>query len=1086
MAEAPNQRVATSWLRDPRLAVAVISATIFHGGLLASGSHKGTYDAYVHIFFADHYANDWFSSWEPRWYTGFSVVSYPPGTHQLIALVSGVLGLELAFAAVQLVAVLGLVVGIYRFARLWVGPAAAGWAAMAMAISSSLTEVVHVFGQLPTTLSLALLLNAQPSIRRWTHDGHRTDLVAAVALLAATTACHHVTTLFGSVFFTGPVVARAVLDRWGRPLADEPDGHPAQVTGANLLPLVARRARRTIPALSRAAVLGFLTVAALVTVVLPYWLWSSSDPITQVSIPHASRDDFLANTNAGLVFWLIPWASILLIAPYALLRGLASRAWPLAASVALLGLLGTGGTTPIPRLLLGGAFEILTLDRFTIWATIAILPLVGATIESLRTGSLRHRFQAGLGRQAPAIAGTVLIGIAVASTTFTSALGQFRPTQPDPIEVAPIVQFIEKDGHDAWRYLTLGFGDQVAWLSANTDALTVDGNYHSARRLPELTTRSVERLEGAKYQGVPGIGSLQQFLGHPSRYHLKFVFSNDEFYDPLLWGSGWQRLERLTNGVVVWEKPDVAPLPDLLPTREIPGWQRLSWGILPLAALAAAGLALAWIGSGRVGAERFDRRPATPRWPLSGGAALDRHLAQVASRLQPEGERTRWSGLAARITELRTGRGAPRVRTDRRRRFRHVALFVAVVAPVTGILAVPSGDDGPGAVVIAYHDDLDFGRYNDAWQRLDPQTRPDLAAYDLERSVRDGLLVGYGKLDDIAIVDVTIDGDTAVVTTELRSLTAVSADEQTLTHELVRRNGNWYLVPDPADPTVPPDQFLRRTTVEYVSQGRRQTAASADADSTNYHDVLDRPRLEFGDARVVQVDGRWSVVGQVTNIDVDPAAVTIEATLFDTDDRILASSETTLVTVHQVLPRETVPYRIDIEGRAGGRDLDDPTAGPFDPDAFSEPVLAREVAAVEVSARAVVTGRQLSRDLTVQSVRTELTNDGTWQVHAELRNQGVEAATIPHILVTLFDAEGNVAWVDHVWGTDAVRPQRSVSLSVSLTDPTTVTPSAVPLELYANGLRATDGTGVSTIALPSETGWAAMRLDVVTFQRDAS
>ena len=409
MAETPDRRVATSWRRDPRLAVAVVGATILHGGLLARGSHKGTYDAYVHIFFADHYANDWFSSWEPRWYTGFSVDSYPPGSHQLIALVSRVIGLELAFAAVQLVAVIGLVIGIYRFARLWVGREAAGWAAIAMAVSSSLTEVVHVFGQLPTTLSLALLLNAQPSIRRWTHDGRRADLVAAIALLAATTASHHVTTLFGSVFFTGPVVARAVLDRWGRPIADEPIGHPARVVRTNLIPLVARRARRTIPALSRAAVLGLCTIAALVIVVLPYWLWSSSDPIAQVPIPHASRDDFLSNTNAGLVFWLIPWASILLVAPYALLRGFASRAWPLAASVGLLGLLGTGGTTPIPRLLLGGAFEILTLDRFTIWATIAILPLVGAAIESLRTGSLRDRFRAGLGGPAPAVAATVLV-----------------------------------------------------------------------------------------------------------------------------------------------------------------------------------------------------------------------------------------------------------------------------------------------------------------------------------------------------------------------------------------------------------------------------------------------------------------------------------------------------------------------------------------------------------------------------------------------------------------------------------------------------------------------------------------------------
>ena len=73
-------------------------------------------------------------------------------------------------------------------------------------------------------------------------------------------------------------------------------------------------------------------------------------------------------------------------------------------------------------------------------------------------------------------------------------------------------------------FLTLGFGDQMAWLSANTTALTIDGNYHSARRVPELTSRAVERLENSKYKGSEGIGTLQQFLTYPEQYHLEIYF----------------------------------------------------------------------------------------------------------------------------------------------------------------------------------------------------------------------------------------------------------------------------------------------------------------------------------------------------------------------------------------------------------------------------------------------------------------------------------------------------------------------------------------------------------------------------------
>jgi hypothetical protein len=119
-------------------------------------------------------------------------------------------------------------------------------------------------------------------------------------------------------------------------------------------------------------------------------------------------------------------------------------------------------------------------------------------------------------------------------TIFIINLGRFRPLQPATIDTTPILQFLERDQHDKWRFMTLGFGDQMAWLSAQTSAQLVDGNYHSARRLQEMTTRPLERLENSKFKGIEGLGSLQQFLTVPEKYYLKFVFSNDKFYDPIM------------------------------------------------------------------------------------------------------------------------------------------------------------------------------------------------------------------------------------------------------------------------------------------------------------------------------------------------------------------------------------------------------------------------------------------------------------------------------------------------------------------------------------------------------------------------
>jgi len=81
---------------------------------------------------------------------------------------------------------------------------------------------------------------------------------------------------------------------------------------------------------------------------------------------------------------------------------------------------------------------------------------------------------------------------------------------------------------------------------------------------------------------------LQQFLTVPEKYNLKYVFSNDKFYDPILYFCGWHRLTQLENGIMVWEKLNVAPLPKILPFEDVPLYQKLMWGIIPLLTVVIA------------------------------------------------------------------------------------------------------------------------------------------------------------------------------------------------------------------------------------------------------------------------------------------------------------------------------------------------------------------------------------------------------------------------------------------------------------------------------------------------------------------
>ena len=110
------------------LALILMAAVAIHLPLLLMKLPLKSYDTNFHIFFASHYVHHWFDPWNPKWYAGFSQMTYPPLTQQWVAMVSHVFGLDMAYMAVQFVAILLLAVGVYRFSVLWVSPRAASFA----------------------------------------------------------------------------------------------------------------------------------------------------------------------------------------------------------------------------------------------------------------------------------------------------------------------------------------------------------------------------------------------------------------------------------------------------------------------------------------------------------------------------------------------------------------------------------------------------------------------------------------------------------------------------------------------------------------------------------------------------------------------------------------------------------------------------------------------------------------------------------------------------------------------------------------------------------------------------------------------
>jgi len=231
-------------------------------------------------------------------------------------------------------------------------------------------------------------------------------------------------------------------------------------------------------------------------------------------------------------------------------------------------------------MLLGRAFEVLTMERFSYWASLLALPFVG-----LLAVELVDRFKSW-----------AVVGLSV-SAVLTCALAvswsTYHPADAEDFSVTSVAAWLNRGGHDRYRYFTLGFGNKISRLAMLTDASSVDGEWNSGRRLPELMKYGGGPLTSSKYFGASGLDALRAIIKHADRYGLKWIFVRDPSYDPLLYFSGWRQVDSLNDEMIaVWAKDDVPPATAVNASEMPPRWQGLMWGIFPFGSSIVALLVL--------------------------------------------------------------------------------------------------------------------------------------------------------------------------------------------------------------------------------------------------------------------------------------------------------------------------------------------------------------------------------------------------------------------------------------------------------------------------------------------------------------
>jgi hypothetical protein len=567
----------------------LMAAVAVHLPLMLMQLPLKSYDTNFHIFFASHYVHHWFDPWNPKWFAGFSQTTYPPLPQQWVALCSWVLGLNMSYMAVQLAAILLLALGVYRFSRLWVNPRAASYAALASVFLSSESFLVYSAGQLSTTFAAPIYLNALPYIFDWLRYGKWRSFLKAGVLLVAAAGAHHATLIFGSAFFVLPVIALVLLD--GK------DGEESEKTSVQALVI------RTI---TLAVVVG----AAIGVVLLPYWIGLIKYPITQTPIPHPSRASYILSPQWGLNYFIVPYGALILALPFLVIRGASVvRLRPLLLGFWVAFLVGLGGTTPVAKVLLGRAFDVLTFERFSYWATLLALPILGLLIMEFID---RYRLKAAI---------TVAL-LAASGCGLAVAWSSIKPADAANFDVSHVAEWLNRDGHDNYRYLTLGFGNKLSRLAIMTDANSVDGESNSSRMLPELTKFGGAALTSSKYFDEPGLDSLRAMLAHADRYGLKFIIVRDSYYDPLLYFAGWRQVDQLDDKTIaIWSKDGVPPATPMNAAQMPPRWQGVMWGTLPFG-FSIMALLVIWLPERRARGFRDDEEVMSSEELMESGEVI--------------------------------------------------------------------------------------------------------------------------------------------------------------------------------------------------------------------------------------------------------------------------------------------------------------------------------------------------------------------------------------------------------------------------------------------------------------------------------
>lgn len=510
------------------LAAAVLLTLMVNLALLARPFVAQNWDSEMHLFFASHYQQGWFDPWETRWYGGFLVYVTAPLIHQLIALLGSVVSLESAYVIVQATLLVLLPVALWLLTKeLTDDKQVADVAALLSAGVSGVYVVLYTFGQLPAFAGIVFVLFAVTFLLRFIKKGERLDLLAWFFLAGTAVASNH---------------------------------HTSIVNLAVLFLFLAVPAKPSWSHLRRLFVAGVILMVAAAVAVLPFWWWYLTQGLPQAEISHPSREAyFQVEQQASMFFWDM-YGGLLWLSPLVLVVIRRLQYLKVIAAIGFLMLLGLGGNTRFPQLVLGPLAGTLTFERFAfVAALLLVIPVAGSLVAVWQWAAQKFCLLV-------ITVVVVLLGAGVFNAVAYPAQHELLTKPLREWEEYEVVHFL--NDHGQWKYLAIGLGEpELVRLSRLTGAETVDGFYHQARTNPLLRKSGIGTIDATPWLENEDYGVFFNILQHPEQWGVRWIISGTQWAEMHLRNSGWMLLhpigsqlgwqdgDKYYSFVTVWESP---------------------------------------------------------------------------------------------------------------------------------------------------------------------------------------------------------------------------------------------------------------------------------------------------------------------------------------------------------------------------------------------------------------------------------------------------------------------------------------------------------------------------------------------------